>query len=103
MAKSIKGKEVNIEGLRIKNQYATAIGNARLNARGDLLGKNGKIVKTREQLAQEYNTKNTNAAKNVPISQNVAKAMKAEDDKIAAGNAEHAKRSKKAKEETTKE
>ena len=77
MARSAKGKEVNMAALRFKNQNATTVGNVRMNAKGDLLGKNGKIIKTREQLAQEYNTKVANAAVNVPLSQSPKKMAEA--------------------------
>lgn len=97
MVKSIRGRDVDMQALRIKNQHVKAVGNANVNARGDLLGKGGKVIKTREQLAQEYNKKNANAVKNVPISKDIVKSMATEDARIAAGNAEHAKRSKKAK------
>lgn len=104
MVKSARGKEVNIDALRIANQYSVAAGNANVNARGDLLGKNGKVVKTREELAQEYNTKNTNAVKNVAISKDVPAVMKAEEEKTAQANADLAKKSKKANtEESPKE
>ena len=99
MVKSARGKEVDIQALRIKNQSMRAVGNANVNARGDLIDKKGKIIKTREQLAQEYNKKNTNAVKNVPVSQDVSKAMNADAARIAAGNAEHAKSRKKPKTE----
>ncbi len=79
MAKTIKGKEIKMEALMIENQHAVALGNAKMNARGDLLGKNGKVVKTREDLAQEYNTKVQNPAKNVSISSDVVNKVKASD------------------------
>jgi hypothetical protein len=81
MAKSIKGKEVNMEALMIQNQHAVALGNARMNARGDLLGRNGKVVKTREDLANEYNTQAPNAAVTAPISSDVMNKVKAADKK----------------------
>lgn len=103
MVKSVRGREINIEALRIANQHKPAAGNANVNARGDLLGKNGKIVKTREQLSQEYNTKNTNAVKNVPLSKDIPAAMKSSEAKTAQTNAEIAKKNKKPTEESPKE
>ena len=78
MAKSIKGRDVNFHDLKTKNPNLTAIGNVRMNARGDQLGKNGKVVKTREQLAQEYHKKVENPVKNVPIAKAVAPRAKTE-------------------------
>ena len=60
---SIRGKEIDMEKLSLKHETEPAVGNAKLNARGDLLGTGGKIVKTREQIMQEYYKKNPRAMK----------------------------------------
>ena len=55
MTKSYRGKEVNFSALHKKNEHTIALGNGPLcNARGDLIGKNGKIIKTREEQLKEY-------------------------------------------------
>ena len=54
MVKSAKGVEVNMNELSAKFDQTVAVGNVHMNARGDLLGKGGKIVKSREERAQEY-------------------------------------------------
>ena len=63
MAKSFRGKEVNIDLLRENNSKTLAVGNMRVNGRGDLIGRAGKILKTREQLENEYVKNNPNAVK----------------------------------------
>lgn len=83
MAKSAKGKNVNMEALMLANQNMVALGNARMNARGDLLGSNGKVVKTREQLAKEYNTKPSKPAVSAPVTSEVLTKVKAADKKPA--------------------
>lgn len=87
MVKSNKGKEVNMEALMIQNQNAVALGNARMNARGDQLGRNGKVEKTREELAAEYNTKPTNAAVNASLTTDVLAKVKAVDSKKSTKSA----------------
>lgn len=52
--KSMQGKSIDMDLLRKKNEMTPAVGNARVNARGDILGAGGKIVKTREEVAKEY-------------------------------------------------
>jgi len=52
--KSAMGKEVDIEKLRSMNETAVAVGNARVNARGDELGPGGKIVRKREEIQGDY-------------------------------------------------
>lgn len=52
--KSMQGKEVDMEKLRNLNETSIAVGNARVNARGDELGPGGKIVRKREDLQNDY-------------------------------------------------
>jgi hypothetical protein len=51
--KSARGKEVDMIRLVKQNEMAVAVGNAKVNARGDKLGPGGKIIKTREQIVSE--------------------------------------------------
>ena len=60
---SIRGKEIDMEKLSLQHETEPAVGNIRVNARGDELGPGGKIIKTREQIMQEYYKNNPNAAK----------------------------------------
>jgi hypothetical protein len=52
--KTMQGRLVDIDRLRAANEMVPAIGNMRVNARGDVLGNGGKVVKTKEQKMQEY-------------------------------------------------
>ncbi len=52
--KSFQGKQIDMDLLRKKNELTPAVGNARVNARGDELGAGGKIIKKREDLVREY-------------------------------------------------
>jgi hypothetical protein len=56
---SMLGKEVDMEKLRNQNELSLAVGNARVNARGDEIGPGGKIIRKREELMQEYYKGNT--------------------------------------------
>ena len=51
--RSMQGKEIDLDKLRIKNENTLAVGNARMNARGDELGPGGKIVRKREDIVAE--------------------------------------------------
>jgi hypothetical protein len=55
---SMQGKEIDMEKLAMKNETMPAVGNAKLNARGDELGPGGQIIRTREQILQDYYDKN---------------------------------------------
>jgi hypothetical protein len=61
--RTLQGKEVDMEKLSLKNETAPAVGNVRMNARGDELGPGGKIIKTREEMLKEYYEKNPRAIK----------------------------------------
>lgn len=52
--KSALGREIDMEKLKNQNELALAVGNARVNARGDELGPGGKIIKKREDVLKEY-------------------------------------------------
>lgn len=53
---SMKGQVVDMTQILAQHEETVAIGNARMNARGDLLGPGGRIVKTRDQVAMEFNS-----------------------------------------------
>lgn len=51
---SFQGKQIDMDQLLQKNETMPAVGNVRVNARGDELGPNGQIIKTREEVLSEY-------------------------------------------------
>ena len=51
---SMRGKKVDMDLLRKRNELTPAVGNARVNARGDELGAGGQIVRKREEIIKEY-------------------------------------------------
>jgi|TARA_B110000908_G_C10002713_1_gene334883 hypothetical protein len=52
--KSMQGKPVDMDLLRQRNELTPAVGNARVNARGDELGAGGKIIKKREDVLRDF-------------------------------------------------
>jgi len=52
--RTMQGKTIDMDLLRQRNELTPAVGNARVNARGDQLGPGGKIVKKREDLLKDY-------------------------------------------------
>ncbi len=53
------GRQIVVEHLALTNEHVIAVGNMRVNARGDELGPGGKVVKTRDQIMKEYYALNT--------------------------------------------
>jgi len=52
--KTMQGKAVDMDLLRQKNELTPAVGNARVNARGDELGPGGKIIRKREDVLADF-------------------------------------------------
>jgi hypothetical protein len=65
--RTMRGHTLDMSQLISKNEKAIALGNASMNARGDILGARGEIVKRREQVAQEYYASNPKAVKQVAL------------------------------------
>jgi len=54
MHTSMRGREVDLEKLNMIHENVPAVGNAKVNARGDELGAGGKIVRKREEVLADY-------------------------------------------------
>lgn len=63
----MQGKTVDIDLLRQRNELTPAVGNAKVNARGDQLGRGGEIVKKREELVREHNRTNAPVPDEIPV------------------------------------
>jgi hypothetical protein len=50
----MRGEIMDFSALSQKNQEQIALGNARMNAKGDILGEGGVILKTQEQVEAEW-------------------------------------------------
>ena len=53
-----KGVIIDMEALLAQNSDEPAMGNMRVNAKGDVIGKNGEIIQTAEDRARAYYTDN---------------------------------------------
>jgi hypothetical protein len=60
------GKQVNLDALISDNEQTIAVGNMKVNARGDKLGPGGRIEQTKEQIMKEYYRLNTPVAMDTP-------------------------------------
>jgi glycine cleavage system H lipoate-binding protein len=53
--KSANGKTVDMGALRLQNEKVRAVGNMRVNARGDVVNDNNEVIRTRnEQVNKQY-------------------------------------------------
>jgi hypothetical protein len=70
--KTAHGKTIDIDSLRLQNEKTIAVGNMKVNARGDQLGRGGEIIQTRNQMmSQQYPKMQSPIATEAPIN-NVA-------------------------------
>ena len=53
--RTARGLPIDMDRLRLANESTIAVGNMKVNARGDQLGQGGKVIKTRAQLMNEKN------------------------------------------------
>jgi len=60
--KTANGKRINIDAIVSQNEESIAVGNMRVNARGDELGPGGRIERTREKVMADYYKLNTPVA-----------------------------------------
>lgn len=77
--RSMQGKEVDLNRLMNQNELTMAVGNVKVNARGDELGAGGKIIRKREELLRETdvpNQINIRAKKEVEVTEKVSSKIK---------------------------
>lgn len=56
------GKRINIDAIVAQNEESIAVGNMKVNARGDELGPGGRIERTKEKVMSDYYKLNTPVA-----------------------------------------
>jgi hypothetical protein len=60
--KTANGKTINIDSILAQNEESIAVGNMRVNARGDELGPGGRIERARDKVMADYYKLNTPVA-----------------------------------------
>jgi hypothetical protein len=60
------GKRINIDAIIAQNESTIAVGNMKVNARGDQLGPGGKVETTRDKIMQDHYKLNTPLAVDEP-------------------------------------
>jgi hypothetical protein len=58
---SMRGKEIDMEKMSLRFEKTPAVGNMKVNARGDEIGEGGKVLRTREQVLADYYAQNPHA------------------------------------------
>ena len=98
---TFQGKQIDMDTLRQRNELTPAVGNARVNARGDELGPGGKIIKNRDEVIRDYYEEHPQAAPDEvaqveqPVEE-VAEPVQTKAQKKSTENAKKAKAAEKA-------
>lgn len=48
--KSVRGKGIDLDKIKLKNENSITVGNMKINARGDLIGRSAQVVAGRNQI-----------------------------------------------------
>ena len=72
--RTLNGKEIDMHKLSLQNEMTVAVGNVRVNARGDELGPGGQIIRKREDVLKEYYDNNPNAIPDESVARKPAEA-----------------------------
>ncbi len=67
MYRTMQGRMVDIEKLRAANETVQAVGNMNVNARGDVLGPGGKVIKTKANVIAKYYEQPKGVVDDTPI------------------------------------
>lgn len=70
-----RGEIIDMNALAMKHPTTPALGNAKMNARGDLLGQGGIVLKTQEQIEAEWKRNKEMKTASVGISPDIKKAL----------------------------
>lgn len=65
--RSAMGKTVDMGSLLLQNESVRAVGNMGVNARGDVINSNNKIIEKKSRQVQRHNRRTTNVS-NTPVS-----------------------------------
>lgn len=78
--KTARGAQVNMDSLRLQNENVIAVGNMKVNARGDELGPGGQVVRTRNQVLKERERIHTMVPTDEPVYASLEEALAAQEE-----------------------
>lgn len=76
----MQGKQIDMDMLRKRNELTPAVGNARINARGDELGPGGQVIRKREDILKDYYENSKGVADENPVRRSAKEEDWIEDD-----------------------
>jgi len=73
--RSALGRAIDMDQLRLANEQVIAVGNMKVNARGDELGPGGQVVRNRNAVMNDYYNLNTPVVNHVESQPNEARVF----------------------------
>jgi len=81
--KSAQGKSVDLGTIILQNEHVRAVGNMNVNARGDLLDNENRVIETKPRQIQRQNARTTNVS-TTPVQTSVIRARKEKKNTVEA-------------------
>jgi hypothetical protein len=78
--RTAQGKAVDLGTIMLQNEHVRAVGNMNVNARGDKLDQNNRVIETKSRQIQRQNARTTNVS-DEPVQTSAIRARKAKRDK----------------------
>jgi len=72
--KSAQGKSVDLGTIMLQNEHVRAVGNMKVNARGDKLDSNNRVIETKSRQIQKQNDRTTTNVSTAPVHTSSKKA-----------------------------
>ena len=76
--RTAQGKMVDIGALQLRNENVRAVGNQKVNARGDLIDSNNRAINSRNQQVDRQYRRQTSNVSNTPVQQGRTEAAAAD-------------------------
>jgi hypothetical protein len=80
--RSAMGKTVDMGSLLLQNESVRAVGNMGVNARGDVINSNNKIIEKKSRQVQRHNRRSTNVS-NTPVATSTTALKKARAEELS--------------------
>jgi hypothetical protein len=78
--RTAQGKTVDLGTIMLQNEHVRAVGNMNINARGDKLDQNNRVIETKPRQIQKQNARTTNVSAQ-PVQTSATKSKKAKREK----------------------
>ena len=85
--KSAQGKSVDLGTIILQNEHVRAVGNMNVNARGDLLDNENRVIETKPRQIQRQNARTTNVS-TTAVQTSVIRARKEKKNQVQAAEAD---------------